>query len=177
MAFDLLLLRHAHAEAVGGAIGSDADRPISPSGQAQSAVLGRALGSLDLCPRLIVSSPLIRAVQTARAVADALQPFACAPRLEICSELEPGASPPDLLRRIQLEGASPVLLVGHQPDVGRLLSFLVSGGSMEMQFQFDPATVAIVQVDELPLTAPGRLLALMPPRIQDRIHNRPFPGG
>jgi phosphohistidine phosphatase len=168
--YELLIARHGDAVDLGGKIASDADRPLSKRGEEEAVAIGRSLLKLDLCPEVILSSPLTRARQTAKRIQKTLEDSRCSPGLLECTELEPGATPPMFFKAIrQAANEKRILLVGHQPDVGRFLSFLISGGSMELQFAMKTGSVALVEIDEIPLQSPGRLLALMPPKLLDRI--------
>jgi phosphohistidine phosphatase len=170
MAYELLLARHGDAVDIGGRISTDAERPLSKRGEEEAAAIGVALAKLDLCPKVILSSPLTRARQTSEWVLKALKESQCVPDLIECPELEAGASPPMFFKALQrVSRERRILIVGHQPDMGRFISFLVSGGSMELQLAVKTGSVAVVEIEEIPLRSPGRLLALMPPKVLDRI--------
>jgi phosphohistidine phosphatase len=158
---ELLLLRHAEAEPVGNASGGDdSERELTSGGRRDASAVGGALDRMDLAPARILTSPLRRARQTAQAVADAVG----GTEISSVDDLSPGATPGRLMPI--LEGfRDRVLLVGHQPDLGRILSFLVSGGSMELDFQIRPATLAVVDVDAIPLRRAGRLLLFCGPAL------------
>jgi phosphohistidine phosphatase len=100
------LCRHAHA-----APGEpDAARELTPAGVEQARALGDLLAGLPEPPRLVLTSPLARARQTAAEIASAVGVEA---RVE--SVLAPGATAESLARA--LAGATgPVATVGHQPD-------------------------------------------------------------
>lgn len=170
MAFELLIARHGEAVDLGGKIASDADRTLSKKGEDEAWAIGKALSKLELAPRVILSSPLARARQTAKLIRKALEDGEWVPEVIEASELEPGASPPQYFKALERAGRQErAMFVAHQPDLGRFLSFLISGGSMELQFAIKTGTVAVVEIDEIPLRSPGRLLALMPPKLLDRI--------
>ncbi|HVL54021.1 MAG TPA: histidine phosphatase family protein, partial [Vitreimonas sp.] len=65
----LYLLRHADAGDPDAWSGPDADRPLSEKGVAQAERLGRHLARADVALRQFVSSPKLRARQTAEIVA------------------------------------------------------------------------------------------------------------
>ena len=68
----LHLLRHAHAGDATRWSGDDDERPLSEKGIRQSERLGRLLATLDDAPDLFITSPRLRASQTAEIVAKAL---------------------------------------------------------------------------------------------------------
>jgi phosphohistidine phosphatase len=110
------LCRHAKA-----APGEPDDlRELTGKGRRQAAALGEQLAALPDPPALVLSSPLVRARQTAEAIASATG----AP-LEIDPRLAPGATILDL-REAVAGRAGPVAMVGHQPDCSEI-AFAVMG--------------------------------------------------
>ena len=110
----LVIVRHA--EAAPGK--PDQLRTLTPGGHAQARTLGRRLRELGLEPDAIVSSPLLRARETAAALGF--------DEPEVDDRLAPGASPDDV-RDAALGRGETVLVVGHQPDCGRAVAALTSG--------------------------------------------------
>jgi phosphohistidine phosphatase len=126
----LLIVRHAEA-----APGSpDELRTLTPDGREQARALGRRLRELCLEPDAVVSSPLLRARETAAALGLG------APQVD--ERLAPGASPDDV-RDTALGRGATVLVVGHQPDCGRAAAAL-SGGP---EPAFPPCGHALVELD------------------------------
>ena len=114
----LYFLRHAEAEP---SAGSDFERRLTPKGQDQSAKAGKFLRRGGLIPDVVLTSPVVRALQTARTVAHQLDMA----YIE-CPWLACGMRTGTLLQELfpHLEKSS-VLLVGHEPDfsvaIGSLL--------------------------------------------------------
>ena len=107
----LFLLRHGIAEP-GTSQLRDFDRALTPEGRAELDIIGHALRRLDVAPRLILTSPLVRARETAELVASVL-----GATVEIADQLSSGATFDqflDLLRRFA--AADALMLVGHEPD-------------------------------------------------------------
>jgi len=106
----LLLIRHA--EAASGE--PDALRPLTPAGQATARDLGARLLRDGPAPELVLSSPLLRARETASAIARAVG-------VEVESEerLAPGASAADVRALVAGRGEV-VAVVGHQPDCSEI---------------------------------------------------------
>lgn len=123
---NLYLLRHGIAVERGARhYGSDADRPLTNKGRRKLRRATAAMRAMDLSFDVILSSPLVRARQTAELVATALH---CRHRLELTDLLAPGASATGLLRRLKQLKPQNVLLVGHEPDLSALVSRLLTGG-------------------------------------------------
>jgi phosphohistidine phosphatase len=116
-----------HAEAAPGE--PDELRELTPRGVEQAQGLGERLAELEDPPQLVVSSPLLRARQTAAEIGRALG----AP-VQVAEELAPGATIDSL--RSAIDGQNgPVAVVAHQPDcseiayavIGRDPGFPVAG--------------------------------------------------
>jgi phosphohistidine phosphatase len=125
---DLFLIRHASA-AEGALYGTDADRPLTAEGRRSARAVGASLAQQGVKLDRIVSSPLVRAVETAELVAVSLEFDG---ELEILPELAPEGSPHQVIARLSgLSGRT--ALVGHLPSIGNLLGSLLgrpSGISM-----------------------------------------------
>ena len=118
------LLRHG--EARGAAAGGDAARPLTLHGTQAVERLGRHLASLGWRPALAFASPLLRARQTAALVLLSAQvPLTPEP----LAELAPDAEPSELLTVLAGLGVADthVLLVGHQPLLGDLVTWCTGG--------------------------------------------------
>ena len=108
---NLYLLRHGIAVDPGTpGILSDADRPLTAKGEEKLAQITKAMAALELSFDLILSSPYLRARQTAEIVADA---FNARKRIEFTDSLTPGANPKKLIellkRRHPAAGKRPAL--------------------------------------------------------------------
>lgn len=125
---DLYLIRHAHA--VDGDGLRDDDRPLSAQGRKQALDVGAALARQKVRLARIVTSPLVRAVETAELVAVSLGYDG---GLDVHDALRPDGSWKHLLREV-LEGggAEPLALVGHEPTIGHYLSKLLQQKGLSM---------------------------------------------
>ena len=154
--FQLYLLRHAHAGNATTWTGADADRPLSARGRDQAKRLGVFLAGRGVVPDTIVSSPKLRARQTANLVADALGVgVATDDRLAEGFELDALAG---LMAGV---GGTSLLIVGHDPDFSDLLATLLGAPEMPMR------KGAIARVDlAMPLAIGcGILRWLVPPEL------------
>jgi len=122
---ELLVIRHAIAEdreIWARTSRDDGERPLTAQGiermERAARGLRRLVGNLDL----IATSPLTRAVQTARIVSDA---FAGPAPVEL--DTLAGGSHQELLDWLRKnKGAETIAIVGHEPDLGELVSWLLS---------------------------------------------------
>ncbi|HYM82532.1 MAG TPA: histidine phosphatase family protein [Candidatus Dormibacteraeota bacterium] len=150
----LHLLRHAHAGDPTKWRGPDAERPLSAKGIAQAERLGELLARAGFRPDLIVTSPKVRAEQTARIVAEAL-----GLTVSVDERLASGFAIDELEALLEGAGrpAAPVL-VGHDPDFSELLGDLI-GSPIQLR------KGALARVDVAPPFDPesGVLRWLVPP--------------
>lgn len=126
---ELYLIRHAHA--VDGDGLRDDDRPLSREGRRQSLDVGGALARQKVRFGRIVTSPLVRAVETAELVAVAL---GFDGGLDVCDAMRPDGGWKHLLREILDEHDEdvPLALVGHEPTIGHYLSKLLQQKGLSM---------------------------------------------
>ena len=125
---ELYLLRHGIAVEHGTpGFETDAARTLTPKGRRQLRQTAAAMKKIDLPFDLILSSPLLRAKQTAEIIAEKLKRTK---RLKFSDELKPDGSVKNLFRQLNELKSAPesILLVGHEPDMSRMISLLISGG-------------------------------------------------
>jgi phosphohistidine phosphatase len=119
----VLLIRHAVA-ADPSKGQADGMRPLTVVGRNKMRRAAKGLALLIPQIDLLVSSPLVRAVETASIVG---REFPKVKTKEI-PQLEPGSPTEDLLHWIGQQPAATTLgLIGHEPDLGRLASLALAG--------------------------------------------------
>jgi phosphohistidine phosphatase len=125
---DLYLLRHADAGDPEAWLGPDEDRPLSAKGQRQAERLGRHLADTRFRVDALLTSPKVRAAETAAIVGDLV-----GVRPQIEERLAEGVDR-DAVREILADVRHPdaVMLVGHDPDFSDLLSTL-TGAELRMR--------------------------------------------
>jgi phosphohistidine phosphatase len=125
----LLVVRHAQAEdreSFAATGQDDSKRPLTRKGIRRMTEAARGLRLLVPSIDLLVSSPLRRAVETARIIADA---YGGLPRIER-DELLPGATSKELIDWLaETRGRGTACVVGHEPDLSELLADLLSDPS------------------------------------------------
>jgi phosphohistidine phosphatase len=157
---DLYLIRHAEAAPVGEAgIMADEDRPLTENGLAQAQALAAALQRRGVQPQAVVTSPLLRARQTAESL---LLAWGMPPSgLHTCEELAPGGKRGKLARFLRKLGARSIALVGHQPDLGDCAAWLI--GSKKAHIDMAKAGVACIVSGDEPGKGCGSLAWLVTP--------------
>ena len=132
-AMHLLLVRHA--EAAPGH--PDELRPLTSAGRRQARALAERLAGGRTPPDAVVTSPLLRARETATLIARQVGIEA-----HVDERLAPGATARDVLAAVAGRGEA-VVAVAHQPDCGRIAAEL--SGSAEPPFP--PAAMRALRVD------------------------------
>jgi len=124
---NLFLLRHGLAvERDEFDSANDELRPLTAKGKREMRLIAVVLRALELRFDAALSSPLVRARQTAEIVTAELK---LEKRLVFAAELKPGGSAKKLIQKINVLKKRPenILLVGHEPDFSELISLLVTG--------------------------------------------------
>ena len=123
----LLLIRHAIAVEREAFEGDDGKRPLTREGIGRMRRAARGLARLVPAIDVLASSPLERASHTARIVGGVYG----IPSVVETATLAPDAAPAkflDWLKRLQAGDEALIACVGHEPDLGRLATWLLSGG-------------------------------------------------
>lgn len=130
----ILFIRHTEAEEAGhGVPGLDADRRLTRKGRRDARLVGQTLEFLRVRPRLVLSSPYARAMETAEQVVAGIKR---APGIIPVKALEPGASWGDLRAELARHGdrlagqkldSTWVFAVGHQPNLGEMVIAALGG--------------------------------------------------
>ena len=155
------LMRHGIAEPLGATDSDDFHRPLALRGKERTKEVANGLLALQVHPQQIVSSPLLRCMETAQVVHSTLEVEV---PLVKCEYLAPGGD----LRRLLLWLAEweklVTLLVGHSPDLSRFASLFVSPGE-EVRLQFKRAGVCRIDFPDAPAFGEGTLCWLLPPSL------------
>jgi phosphohistidine phosphatase len=128
----LFLVRHADA-----APGEpDELRRLTPEGREQARALGERLAAQGVRADAVLTSPLLRARETGTAIAEKL---GC--ESEPSDSLAPGATATDVRAAVAGRGET-VIVIGHQPDCGRIAAELGDG----VEPSFPPAGIVQLEV-------------------------------
>jgi phosphohistidine phosphatase len=137
-------LRHANAGQKRLNPVQDEKRPLDKEGIEQCRYVGRLLNSLDTNVDLILSSPLKRSMQTAAMVGNELD---YEQQIERTPALQPNASYESFRQLLlQIRELEAVMVVGHNPNMSKFLSLLVSGGLSERAIEMKKGSVARVEI-------------------------------
>ncbi|MDD4890161.1 MAG: phosphohistidine phosphatase SixA [Phycisphaerae bacterium] len=155
----LFLIRHGKAGSR-SEYARDAERPLTEEGAHEAALCGRGLAKIAAID-VMFTSPLIRARQTAELFA---QGFTPQPTISVIDELAPVNSPARLLKIVNAAGAESVALVGHEPDMSSLTSWLLTGQGI-VAVEFKKAMVCRIDFEGEAAAGEGTLAWLIPAKV------------
>ena len=154
----LYFLRHGEAADAGAWPGDDFHRPLTPEGRERMAREAEAIARVGVALDAIVTSPLVRARQTAAILADALQlsdKLVEDERLGANFDFELLA---DILH--DHRAARALMLVGHEPSLSAVIGRLIGKAAVNVK-KGSLARVDLSGASELR----GELIWLVPPRV------------
>jgi|GEM_PF-124728 len=173
----LYIMRHGPAEDH-SVSGRDEDRELTPAGRARTTAVAQALLHDGEAPYAIVSSPLIRALQTAQIVAsetnladrvkespNALRSGATG-AIEIRAELGTSGRPLSMVCDLVRQGRKRIMIVGHEPTLSQLLFDLVGMDGVGQAFGFDKSMVVGLTLREVARAHAGALSAHLSARLR-----------
>lgn len=160
---ELYVIRHAIAQQLGRKNDfADEKRALTSEGRERMREAARGLRRLGVEFDLILTSPLLRAVETTEIIAAALG--LSKKEIEQTGNLAPAASADDLFAEIKRNaGAESIALVGHQPDLGGIISKIVRGNG-GLAIELKKGGVCRINVTETVPTLRGSLTWLFAPK-------------
>jgi phosphohistidine phosphatase len=158
--YELYFVRHGLAEQRGEAWPDDAKRPLSGEGLSRMRKAARGLARFGVLIEVILTSPLVRARQTAEILAAEIEPR---PSLVNIDSLTPDGSYAAVIADLEKHARKTrIALVGHEPMIGELAARLI--GSRHA-IEFKKGSVCRIDVEDLPPAGPGDLRWLLTPKI------------
>ena len=158
MSFDLFLLRHAIAVERAMPDFKDEERPLTPEGEEKMIEAVRGLKQIGWKFDALISSPLVRAWQSAELVKAHL-PFRG--KIESSEDLLPGRPIEPMLRKLAKRSESSFLLVGHEPTLSQWIGELLAA---EGSFRLKKGGLCHLSVEPLQ-TPSAELIAFLPPKV------------
>lgn len=146
----LYLVRHAIAAPRGEDWPDDATRPLTPDGMTRMRRAARGLAALGPEIDVVLTSPLVRARQTADILAGVFTP---PPSVVLVDALAPGGTVAGILAEVVKHARKgPMALVGHEPGIGEFAAHLLGTGN---PLEFKKGAVARIDVSGLTATTSG----------------------
>ena len=140
----------------------DGRRPLSPDGERRFRRSAQGLAVLVPEVDLLLSSPWLRAWQSA----EILHQVAGWPAPRSCLALEGNRSPRGVLTALREHAtAERVALVGHEPQSQALVSFLLTGDSARVALELKKGSVVALAVNSTPRAGTAFLVWALPPRV------------
>ena len=159
----LYILRHGDAGEAGDPKVKDAERPLTPKGIQRTKQLAGALEQMEVSFDAILSSPLVRARETAEIIARELK---FGGKVELTDSLTLSGSMENLVRELTMLRPTPksVLLVGHEPYLGAFISLLCTGGP-GLGLEMKKGALCRLEVESPSCGKCATLEWLLPPRV------------
>jgi phosphohistidine phosphatase len=158
----IYIVRHAIALPHGTLDIAEEDRPLSLEGIEAMKKAAAGLAALGVAPKVVLSSPLPRAVQTAELII-----AACAdkPALELIPSLAPSGRRSAVYREICERGdRDSIMLVGHQPSLGEIAGE-IAWGSADHYLELKKGGACALELTTLERVPRGTLLWCITPAI------------
>jgi phosphohistidine phosphatase len=150
-------LRHGIAVDPEAWSGEDHDRPLTREGRERMESEAKAIERLDLSLELIVTSPLVRARETAEIVAERLK---ARDRLVEDQRLAGGFAIEGLAEVLVSHPVESLMLVGHEPSMSATIGRAIGNATVEVK----KAALAGVEIRD-PSAPAGTLIFLLPPKV------------
>ncbi|HEV2490875.1 MAG TPA: phosphohistidine phosphatase SixA [Candidatus Acidoferrales bacterium] len=156
----LHLMRHGIAiDREDPACPAEAERALTPEGVKKTQSVARGMRKIGLEPETVLTSPFLRAVQTAEIACAALG--VDSKKLVRTEALKPGAKPAQLFEELIKLNASEVLCCGHAPNLDEVVAYAL--GARATITELKKAGVATLEIESFALPK-AKLLALYTPR-------------
>lgn len=154
---NIILFRHGDADNSSPGI-KDSERKLTLAGEAKTRKNAELLKLYIGSPDYIITSPLIRAHQTAKIILEILR---CKNEIIADKKLLPGSSAEDIIDLANYLNSQNILFVGHQPDLSNQVSELISPS--EANVEFKKSAAAKISFNKKPALGKGVLELLIPP--------------
>jgi phosphohistidine phosphatase len=160
---ELYVLRHAIAlSAAEAGVSQDSERPLSDEGREKMKAIADAFKKISLEVDLVLSSPYVRARETAILAHDRMGKESC---LEFSTALASGQDPRHILAELKqrFKETKRIMIVGHEPDLSNLIARITSLGRLRLEMK--KAGLAKIEITELQPELKGNLEWLLPPKV------------
>lgn len=164
--FEFYIMRHGIAAGLGPGVTEDARRPLTLEGRKRMEEIAQGLKKLGCKFDWIVTSPLLRAVETAKILAEEQDTKA---PLDFCEALRPGGSPEAVLSFLAKHPQHKrVIIIGHEPDLTEMATRLIGAGR-SAHLGFKKGGCCLITFSEFPPKSPGELVWWLTPKVMRKI--------
>jgi phosphohistidine phosphatase len=163
----LYIVRHAIASPHGTPGVKDDDRALTKEGIQKMREIAAGLRASGCVPEALLSSPLLRARQTAELL---LEIYGKGIEFKTTPSLAPSGNREDLYREIALYGKklNSLMIVGHQPSLGEIAGE-IAWGSPDHYVELKKGGTCAIDLESVRGTPKGKLVALLTPSILRKI--------
>ena len=163
-ACELYLIRHGVADERGDGWPDDTKRPLTEAGTTRMRKSMRGLVQAGIAFDVVLTSPLVRARQTADVVAAAFDPR---PPIFVVESLAPGGAYGAVLADVEKHARKGrVALVGHEPDLGEMTGRLLGA---RQPIEYKKGSVCRIDLASVPPSGPGALRWFLTPKLMRRL--------
>ena len=160
---ELYLIRHGVAAECGDAYPDDSKRPLTSQGISRLRAEAKGLDALGVSFGVLLTSPLVRARQTADTLAEHMKGK---PAVVPIDALAPAGTVADVLREVARHAKKErVALVGHEPNMGELAARLIGARA---PLEFKKGAICRIDFETLPPKGAGTLRWFATPRMLRR---------
>lgn len=157
---ELYLIRHGVAAQRGEEYPDDSKRPLTSDGIARLRKEAKGLDALNVTFDVILSSPLVRARQTADVFADVMKGK---PPVQTMEALTPAESPAAVIQELGRHmRKTSIALVGHEPNMGELAAHLIGS---KVAVPFKKGGICRIDFSVFPPKGKGQIVWFLPPRV------------
>ncbi len=160
----VFVIRHA-AAATSGSFARDCERPLTNDGIERMKRVAKGLKKIGVEVQSVFSSPFVRARETAEIVAKEIM---AKPQVTECAELAGGRGAKEALGFIAKTNAEQIAVVGHEPQLGDLVSLMVAGNSKTI-VDMKKASVSCVECEGKAAAGEGILLWHLVPSVVEAL--------
>jgi len=137
---------------------TDTERPLTPKGLKRTHMAALGLRALDVKPNVAMTSPWLRAAQTAEIFCEVIG--YSSKKIVSTDTLKGTAGPSELFRELQSMKAEVVFCFGHEPHLHNVIGYVLHTSAKITEIK--KAGIALLEIERFS-PPQGRLLALYPP--------------
>ena len=157
---ELYLIRHGLAADRGEEYPDDSKRPLTSEGISRLKKEAKGLDSLDVAFDLIITSPLVRARQTADVLAETMK---AKPSVATADALTPAGGPAAVMQELAKHmKRARIAIVGHEPNMGELAAHLIGS---KTPVPFKKGAVCRIDFAVFPPKGKGQIIWFATPRM------------
>jgi phosphohistidine phosphatase len=158
---EVYLLRHGIADD-DSPTGRDSDRQLTAEGRRKLKDVLKTIAAAGVSPTVIVSSPYLRALQTAEIAREIL---GCPDEVHRSDALVPESDPQQVWQEIRnsYKGSDSILLASHEPLMSRCAGFLL--GYPDLLVDFKKGAIVRIDIEQFGMQPRGLLRWMLVPKL------------